>query len=120
MIKTFQLRYGQKLLVPLYTFRTYVIMPYLIRRLLKKFTGEKPDVGHLRIFGCTVYVHVPKEKRTKMDPSRKKGIFIGYGETSKAYHIYVPGQRQIEVSRDVTFDEDASFLRSRVSLGCGD
>ena len=50
-----------------------------------------------------------------MDPSGKKGIFVGYSETSKAYRIYVPGQRQIEVSRDVTFDEDAAFLRSRES-----
>ena len=40
------------------------------------FTVEKPDVGHLRIFGCPVYVHVPKEKRTKMEPLRKKGIFV--------------------------------------------
>ena len=41
-----------------------------------------------------------------MEPSRKKGMFVSYSETSKAYRIYVPGQRQIEVSRDVTFDED--------------
>ena len=79
------------------------------------FTGEKLDVGHLWIFGCTVYVHVPKEKRTKMEPSRKKAIFVGYSKTSKAYHIYVPGQRQIEVIRDITFDEDATLLRSRES-----
>ena len=59
------------------------------------FTSEKPDVGHLRIFGCTVYVHVPKEKRTNMEPSGKKGIFVGYSKTSKSYHIYVPGQIQI-------------------------
>ena len=55
------------------------------------FSGVKPDGGHLRIFGCTVYVHVPKEKRTKMEPSGKKGIFIGYSETSKPCRIYVPG-----------------------------
>ena len=60
-------------------------------------------------------IHVPKEKRTKMEPSGKKGIFVSYSETSKAYHIYVPGQRQIEISRDVTFDEDTTFLRSRES-----
>ena len=24
------------------------------------FIGEKPDIGHLRIFDCIVYVHVPK------------------------------------------------------------
>lgn len=44
-----------------------------------------------------------------MDPSRKKGTFFGYSETSKAYHIYVMGQRYIEVNKDVTFDEEKSF-----------
>ena len=77
------------------------------------FTGEKPEVGHLRIFGCQVYIHVPKEKRTKMEPSGKKGVFVGYSETSKAYRIYIPGTRLIEVSRDVTFHEDSAFRRSR-------
>ena len=79
----------------------------------KKFTGVKPDVEHLRIFGCPVYIHVPKEKRSKMEPSGKKGIFVGYSETSKAYRIYIPGQRNIEVSRDVTFHEEVAFHRSR-------
>ena len=23
------------------------------------FTREKPEIGHLRIFGCLVYIHVP-------------------------------------------------------------
>jgi hypothetical protein len=36
------------------------------------FAGEKPDVGHLTIFGCPVYIHVPKDKRTKMESSGKK------------------------------------------------
>lgn len=48
------------------------------------FTREKPKVGHLRIFRCQVYIFVPKEERTKMEPSGKKGIFVGYSETSKA------------------------------------
>ena len=75
------------------------------KTLEETFTGEKPEVGHLRIFGCLVYIHVLKEKRTKMEPSGKKGTFVGYSEIAKAYRIYVPGQRYIEVSRDVTFDE---------------
>jgi transposase InsO family protein len=29
------------------------------------FTSKKPEVSHLRIFGCPVYVHVPKDKRLK-------------------------------------------------------
>ena len=77
------------------------------------FTGKKPEVGHLRIFKCLVDIHVPKEKRTKMEPSGKKGIFVGYSETSKAYRIYILGQRQTEVSRDVTFHEEVVFKRSK-------
>ena len=41
------------------------------------FSRKKPKVIHIRIFGCPVYIHIPKEKRTKLDPSRKKGIFVG-------------------------------------------
>ena len=41
------------------------------------FSGKKPEVIHIRIFDCPVYIHIPKEKRTKLDPSGKKGIFVG-------------------------------------------
>lgn len=34
------------------------------------------NVGHLRIFGFTTYVHMPKEKRTNIEPSGKKGILF--------------------------------------------
>jgi hypothetical protein len=77
------------------------------------FSGIKPEVGRLRIFGCPMYIHVPKEKRTKMEPLSKKGVFVGYNENSKSYKIYVLGQRQIEVSRDVTFHEEVAFKKSK-------
>jgi hypothetical protein len=79
------------------------------------FTGKKIEIRHLRIFGCPVFIHVPKEKRTKLEPSGKKGTFVGYSETSKAYRIHILGQRQIEINHDVTFDEDEAFRRSRES-----
>jgi hypothetical protein len=79
------------------------------------FNGVKLEVGHFRIFGCLVYIHVPKEKRTKLNLSGRKGTFVGYSESSKAYRIYIPGQRQIEVSKDVTFEEEITFQRSRES-----
>ena len=47
----------------------------------------KPKVIHLRIFGFLVYIHVLKDKRTKIDPFGRKGVFIGYYDTSKAYQI---------------------------------
>ena len=75
------------------------------------FTKENPKVSHLNIFGCLVYIHIPKEKRPKLDPSGKKGLFVGYSEQSKAYRIYILRYRQIELSRDVTFDEDIAFRK---------
>jgi hypothetical protein len=77
------------------------------------FTGKKPEVSHLKIFGCPVFIHIPKEKRNKLEPSGKKGIFVGYCEVSKAFKIYMPGHRHIEIRRDVTFDEEAVLKKSR-------
>ena len=49
----------------------------------------------------------------KLDPSRKKGIFLGYSKSSKAYRIYFPCYKKIDISRDVTFDEDTAYNKSR-------
>jgi hypothetical protein len=44
----------------------------------EKFIGKKPDVSHLEVFGYIAYVHVPDDKRSKLDPKVEKCIFIGY------------------------------------------
>ena len=77
------------------------------------FSSKKPEFSHLRIFGFLVYIHIPKEKRKKLDPSGKKGIFVGYSEISKAYRIYFPGYKKIDISRDVTFDEDIAYKKQK-------
>ena len=69
------------------------------------FTGKKPDLSHLKVFGCLAYVHVPDELRSKMDPKVEKCVFIGYSLEQKGYCCYNPVTRQIKVSRDVVFDE---------------
>ena len=33
------------------------------KTLEEMFTRKKTEVSHLKIFGCPVYVHIPKEKR---------------------------------------------------------
>ena len=76
------------------------------------YTRKKPEVSHLKIFGCPVYVHILKEKRTKLDPSEKKGIFVGYYEVSKSFKLYISGFHHIEISRDVTFDEETSLKKN--------
>jgi hypothetical protein len=76
------------------------------------FSGKKPNVENLRIFGCPDHSHIPKDKRNKLEPSGKKGIFVGYSDSYKAYRIYIPEQHKIEVSRDVTFNEMMAFKKS--------
>ena len=100
------------------------------------YTCKKPEVIHLKIFGYPVYVHNLKEKRTKLDPSRKKGIFVypvyvhnpkekrtkldpsmcifvGYCDVSKAFRIYILGFHHIDISRDVTLDEETTLKKYR-------
>jgi hypothetical protein len=73
------------------------------------FTGRKPDISHLRIFGCVAYCRIPTEKRTKLDSIAEKGILVGYSETSKAYKIYIPTTRKIVLRRDVKFEEERAL-----------
>jgi len=48
---------------------------------------------------------VPKDKRDKLEATRKKCFFVGYCENSREFKIYIPSHKKIEFSRDVTFDE---------------
>ena len=47
-----------------------------------------------------VNIHAPK-----LEPSGKKGTFVGYSKSSKAYRIYLPRSRKIKVNRDVSLEE---------------
>ena len=40
-------------------------------------------------------------------------MFVRYSESSKAYRIYFPGYKKIDIIRDVTFDEDTTYNKSR-------
>jgi hypothetical protein len=77
------------------------------------WTGKKPTIAHLRVFGCPCFVHIPAKlgKRDKLDRRSRKMIFIGYSKEHKAYRCIDPLTQQIIHSRDVTFDED--FVRNK-------
>ena len=49
---------------------------------LQLFFGKEPDISHLRIFGCAVYVPIAPPKRTRMGPQRRLRIYIGYESPS--------------------------------------
>jgi hypothetical protein len=71
----------------------------------KKIIGKKPDVSHLRVFGCISYMHVLDEKRSKPDPKAEKCIFIGYSLEQKGHRCFNPSTRKLQVNRYVVFDD---------------
>ena len=75
------------------------------------WTGKKPSLSHLRVFGCDAYVHVPKENRTKLDSKSEKCIFIGYKDGLKGYKFWNPVTRKVVYSRDVVFREVKDVIK---------
>ncbi len=61
--------------------------------------GEVPYLGHLRILECRVWVHIPKEKRKKLDDRSYQGIYVGYKGTNQ-YRVYDPQIGRVSVTRD--------------------
>jgi len=75
------------------------------------WTGKKPSLSHLRVFRCDAYVHVPKEKQTKLDSKFEKCIFIGYKDGLKGYKLWNPVTRKVVYSRDVVFREVKDVIK---------
>ncbi|KAL0551257.1 hypothetical protein IC582_010343 [Cucumis melo] len=44
--------------------------------------GQEPNISHLRIFGCAVYVPISPPQRTKMGPQRRLEIYVGFESPS--------------------------------------
>ena len=67
--------------------------------------GIKPDISHLRVFGCRAYAYNFDPTRKKLDDKAKAGIFVGYDDSSAAYKVYLTNQRKIIKSGHVVFHE---------------
>ena len=67
--------------------------------------GHKPSVKHLKVFGCTAYVHIPKDERGKLDSKTRKCILLGYGSVQKGYKVFEQLTRKVSYSRNVKFSE---------------
>ena len=69
------------------------------------FTGKKPDISHLNIFGSSVYIHVTKDARKKLELTAEVGIFVGYTEIPHNYCLYLPNIQMTVVRRNIKFNE---------------
>ena len=73
--------------------------------------GRKPILSHLKVFRSIANVRIPNESREKPDATSEECILIGYLSAKKAYKCFNPSTREVRISRDVVFDESASWYK---------
>ena len=71
--------------------------------------GKRPDVGHFKIFGSSVYCHVTKDAWKKLEAKTELGIFVGYTDICHHCWVYFLTSRMTVVRRDVKFNEDKAM-----------
>lgn len=83
------------------------------------WSGTRPCISHMRVFGCIAYAKVPDEKRTKLESKAIKCLFLGYCVGTRAYRVMCLETKKIIKSRDVTFMEDKDDMEQRPSRRSG-
>ena len=74
----------------------------------EKWSGRKPYVDHLRVFGSVVHVKSTR-KLNKLEDRSTVMILIGYERGTKAYRCLDPMNFKVTISRDVIFEESQSW-----------
>lgn len=91
---------------------------YIQNRLLTKATNAIPyeiwfnehvHLNNLRIFGTYCYVHIPEEKRKKLDDSAELMVLLGY-DSNNVYRCYDFKTNRVIFSRDVVFKKPNDYF----------
>ena len=90
---------------------------YILNRVLTKvvsktpfelFKGWKPNLRHIRVWGCLPEVRIYNLQENKLDPRTISGYFIGYAKKSNDYRFYCPSYdtRIVESRNEIFFEND--------------
>ena len=69
------------------------------------WSGRKPNISHLKVFGCTAYAHIPDSQRNKLDKKAVKLRLVGYAIQSKGYRLLDERTMKVYIRRNVVFNE---------------
>ena len=72
----------------------------------EKWYQRRPDLSHLRVFGCVAYAHIPDCQRDILTKKAEKFRFVGYSLNSKGYMLMNEKTTKVVISRDVVFNEN--------------
>ena len=71
-----------------YTINRCMTRPLLEKTPYELLKGRKPNISHLRVFGCKCFIHNNgKNLPGKFDARSDNGIFLGYSTHSKANRV---------------------------------
>ena len=79
------------------------------------WTGRKPSLRHLRVWGCPAEVRLYNPHEKKLDSRTVSGFFIGYPEKSKGYTFYCPNH-----STRIVDSGNARFIENGETSGSGE
>ncbi|OXV09936.1 hypothetical protein Egran_02301 [Elaphomyces granulatus] len=78
--------------------------------------NTKPNIAHIKVYGCKAYKRIPKlSKKRKMAARSTIGYLVGY-QASNIFKIWFPKERKVLESRDVDFDENSKYNPTTPSL----
>uniref|UniRef100_A0A6N2MTR1 Integrase catalytic domain-containing protein n=1 Tax=Salix viminalis TaxID=40686 RepID=A0A6N2MTR1_SALVM len=82
------------------------------------WTGKKPSLKHLHVWGCPAEArpYMPNEK--KLDSRMVSCYFIGYSERSRGYKFYDPITKSIFEMGNARFFEDVEFAGGDKDKDC--
>jgi len=68
--------------------------------------GHKPDVSHLREFGCDIWILDESKNRSKLQPKSHKMVFVGFDDSAKCICYYDKTTRCVKRSQNYKFNEN--------------
>jgi transposase InsO family protein len=81
---------------------------------IELWLGRKPSIKYFRVFGCKVFVRIPRPYWTsKLSERAEQGIFLGYDENRKGSIIWIQDDQRMVFSRDVKFMESEYGWKGR-------
>jgi hypothetical protein len=75
------------------------------------FTRMKSEIEHFKLFGCQVYFHVPKEKKSKLDHLERKDT-VNLQTHSRSTSLV---RDRLKTRKYVVLEEEIVFQRPRES-----
>lgn len=77
------------------------------------WVSKQLKFDYFKVFGSTVYVHIPKQNRRKLDQKAIKCLFVGYSENTKSYRVYDPVKNTVKTVCDVIFEKNVKERETR-------